>query len=310
MPGLASKQVPNVQPIKSTGIILPSDDLHSFGHNGSGAQPGDVIRSAKKKNGVVCAYTSLDHCTSSGSSKTRPPALKQFRSHVPARPVRLVFFPGVSRPSSDIMDNEVPLPPPRRIRHRSPTKTPVASGSSLRKTYQLSRFDDRSSQPSSDPALFSSDDIPASGLENYHAPVPSGSRKRRYRGTWWGEMVKDPKRKRADFKEKRHVDSGVWMGSDESGAESLLPSEDPSMWGEELLKDTSNAAGTGSGADVAMRDGGRWTAQSQRSGLKKVEEPKEHQAARNIVNECLESGQDSVDLRCVCISTTTVFSPG
>ncbi|KAE8309642.1 hypothetical protein BDV41DRAFT_425118 [Aspergillus transmontanensis] len=198
------------------------------------------------------------------------------------------------------MDNEVPLPPPRRIRHRSPTKTPVASGSSLRKTYQLSRFDDRSSQPSSDPALFSSDDIPASGLENYHAPVPSGSRKRRYRGTWWGEMVKDPKRKRADFKEKRHVDSGVWMGSDESGADSLLPSEDPSMWGEELLKDTGNSAVTEIGTDVAMRDSERWTAQgqswTQRSGLKKVEEPKEHQAARNIVNECLESGQDSIDL--------------
>ncbi|KAE8371610.1 hypothetical protein BDV26DRAFT_286630 [Aspergillus bertholletiae] len=192
------------------------------------------------------------------------------------------------------MDNEVPLPPPRRIRHRSPTKTPVASGSSLRKTYQLSRFDDRSSQPSSDPALFSSDDIPASGLENYHAPGPSGSRKRRYRGTWWGEMVKDPKRKRADFKEKRHVDSGVWMGSDESGADSLLPSEDPSMWGEELLNDTSDAA------TVTMTQGDRSTTHSQpwpqRSGLKKVQEPKEHQAARNIVNECLENGQDSVDL--------------
>ncbi|KAB8075360.1 hypothetical protein BDV29DRAFT_108505 [Aspergillus leporis] len=197
------------------------------------------------------------------------------------------------------MDNEIPLPPLPRIRHRSPTKAPAAPGSSLRKTYQLSRFDDRSSQPSSDPALFSSDDIPASGLENYHAPV-SGSRKRRYRGTWWGEMVKDPKRKRADFKEKRNVDSGVWMGSDESGADSLLPSEDASNWGDEFLKDTSNTTVTGGGADISVTDSGRWEAQGQpwmqRPGLKKVEEPREHQAARAIVNECLESGQDSVDL--------------
>ncbi|KAE8146336.1 hypothetical protein BDV25DRAFT_162713 [Aspergillus avenaceus] len=197
--------------------------------------------------------------------------------------------------SSYTMDNEVPLPPPPRIRHRSPTKTP---GSSLRKTYQLSRFDDRSSQPSSDPALFSSDDIPASGLENYHAPVASGNRKRRYRGTWWGEMVKDPKRKRADFKEKRHVDSGVWMGSDESGADSLLPSE-ASHWGEELLRDTTNLV-MGKGGDLPMPDYSEGQTQSQvwaqRPGLRKAAEPREHQVARTIVNDCLERGQDSVDL--------------
>jgi predicted metal-dependent phosphotriesterase family hydrolase len=114
-------------------------------------------------------------------------------------------------------------------------------------------------------------------------------------------MVKDPKRKRADFKEKRNVDSGVWMGSDESGADSLLPSEDASNWGDEFLKDTSNTTVTGGGADISVTDSGRWEAQGQpwmqRPGLKKVEEPREHQAARAIVNECLESGQDSVDLR-------------
>lgn len=190
------------------------------------------------------------------------------------------------------MDNEIPLPPPPRIRHRSPTKKapPASSGTgSFRKTYQLSRFDDRSSQPSSDPALFSSDDIPASGLENYNAPVASGTRKRRYRGTWWGEMVKDPKRKRADFKDKRMVDSGVWMGSDESGADSLLPSEDASAWGEDLLKDTRN---TGS----CLRPQGPTTMQ-QRPLFRRAEESREHQLARAIVNDCLEKGQDSVDLR-------------
>ncbi|KAH2551058.1 hypothetical protein KXW12_002655, partial [Aspergillus fumigatus] len=157
------------------------------------------------------------------------------------------------------MDSEIPLPPPRRIRHRSPASSSSSTAnpptaSSFRKTYRLSRFDDRSSQPSSDPALFSSDDIPASGLENYNAPVSSGDavgRKRRYRGTWWGETVVDPKRKRADFKDKRLVDSGVWMGSDESTAESLLPSEDASIWGEDLMRNmqTSTSAGACTASD-------------------------------------------------------------
>ncbi|KAF7125940.1 hypothetical protein CNMCM5793_002299 [Aspergillus hiratsukae] len=207
------------------------------------------------------------------------------------------------------MDSEIPLPPPRRIRHRSPTNAspsatnpPTATaGSSFKKTYHLSRSDDRSSQVSSDPALFSSDDIPASGLENYNGPVPSGAgagRKRRYRGTWWGETVVDPKRKRADFKDKRLVDSGVWMGSDESTAESLLPSEDALMWGEDLMRNMKSPTAVGLGNE------GQSSATSSQSGqtvpqlgaFRKVEEPREHQLARTIVNDCLEKGQDSVDL--------------
>jgi hypothetical protein len=199
------------------------------------------------------------------------------------------------------MDSEIPLPPPRRIRHRSPTNTtpsaaakpPTATASSsFKKTYRLSRFDDRSSQVSSDPALFSSDDIPASGLENYNGPVPSGAgagRKRRYRGTWWGETVIDPKRKRADFKDKRLVDSGVWMGSDESTAESLLPSEDALMWGEDLMRNMKSST------SVAV--GNESQTVPQLGGFKKVQEPREHQLARTIVNDCLEKGQESVDLR-------------
>ncbi|KAL4785893.1 hypothetical protein BJX76DRAFT_355657 [Aspergillus varians] len=189
------------------------------------------------------------------------------------------------------MDTEPPLPPPPRIRHRSPTAKSQSiprAPAQISKTYRLSRFDDHSSQPSSDPALFSSDDIPASGLENYNAPpAASGSRKRRYRGTWWGEMVKEKetKRKRVDFKDKRLVDSGVWMGSDESGPGVFLASEDASCWGEELIKDE----GMGSGLET--------TSIPVRPGLaKKVEESREYQMARTIVNDCLERGVDSVDL--------------
>lgn len=210
------------------------------------------------------------------------------------------------------MDSEIPLPPPRRIRHRSPASTSSSAArpptaSSFKKSYRLSRFDDRSSQPSSDPALFSSDDIPASGLENYNTTVSSGAaagRKRRYRGTWWGETVVDPKRKRADFKDKRLVDSGVWMGSDESTAESLLPSEDALIWGEDLMRNMQNSTSVGVGSEGQMgalssQSGNselRQTA-SQPGGFRKVEEPREHQLARTIVNDCLEKGQDSVDLR-------------
>ncbi|OOQ83077.1 Leucine Rich Repeat domain protein [Penicillium brasilianum] len=200
------------------------------------------------------------------------------------------------------MDNEVPLPPPRRIRHRSPSRlSPAGSvASSFRRSRRLSRFDDRSSQPSSDPALFSSDDIPASGLENYHAPVAGAGRKRRYRGTWWGEQVADPKRKRADFKEKRNVDSGVWMGSDESIAESSLPSEDASNWGEDLLKTVldprapskvSNAPSLFKASDTVST-----TVQPRPVISLGPVESEEHKYAKAVINDCLEKGDDSVDL--------------
>ncbi|KAJ5628849.1 hypothetical protein N7490_011077 [Penicillium lividum] len=200
------------------------------------------------------------------------------------------------------MDNEIPLPPPRRMRHRSPRKSvsgdlPTSLASSFRKARRLSRFDDRSSQPSSDPALFSSDDIPASGLENYNAPVTGAGRKRRYRGTWWGEQVVDPKRKRADFKEKRHVDSGVWMGSDESGADSLLPSED-GPWGEDLLKTVLDpkTSKSSQGPSLLLPSGKAAPPIFPLPILKGPEESREHRFARSVVNDCLEKGNDIVDL--------------
>lgn len=194
------------------------------------------------------------------------------------------------------MDNEIPLPPPRRLRHRSPASGSVTS--SFRRTRRLSRLDDCSSQPSSDPALFSSDDIPASGLENYNAPVAAGAgRKRRYRGTWWGEQVVDPKRKRANFKEKRYVDSGVWMGSDESVAESSLPSEDASGWGEDLKKVLDPQAQSKSPIGPSSNPVALSLAPAKhRPMLLGLPESEEHRIARMIVNECLEKGDDSIDL--------------
>ncbi|CAG8377761.1 unnamed protein product [Penicillium salamii] len=201
------------------------------------------------------------------------------------------------------MDGEVPLPPPRRIRHRSPApaRSATNAASSLHRTRRLSRFDDCSSQPSSDPALFSSDDIPASGLENYHATTPGSGRKRRYRGTWWGEQVLDPKRKRGEFKEKRNVDSGVWMGSDESSVESMM-SSDPA-WGEDLRKsvlDPRNASTPST--PIALRASATETTDTEQTPtqvrvlFRGMAESPQHQAARKLVNECLEKGHESIDL--------------
>ena len=199
------------------------------------------------------------------------------------------------------MDSEVPLPTPRRLRHRSPARagaSPSPFVASLQKAHRLPRFDDRSSQPSSDPALFSSDDIPASGLENYNASVTGGNgRKRRYRGTWWGEQVVDPKRKRADFKEKRHVDSGVWMGSDESTADSLLPSEDASNWGDDFLKTVLEPRTNGNlPRGLAEPRVSSLSSVSTTPIMKGPHEAEEHQFARAVINDCLEKGEDSVDL--------------
>ncbi|KAF7718449.1 Uncharacterized protein PECH_005932 [Penicillium ucsense] len=206
------------------------------------------------------------------------------------------------------MDNEIPLPPPRRVRYRSPSRFALpgsgsGSGSipsSFHKSRRFSRFDDRSSQPSSDPALFSSDDIPASGVENYHAPVEGAGRKRRYRGTWWGEQVIDPKRKRADFKEKRNVDSGVWMGSDDSFAESCLPSEDASNWGEDLLKTVLDprAPSKAPNAPYLARasESTPILGQSRATTIQGPVESEEHKYAKAVIDTCLERGDDNVDL--------------
>lgn len=127
----------------------------------------------------------------------------------------------------------------------------------------------------------------------------------------------DPKRKRKDFKDKRFVDSGVWMGSDESFAESLLPSEDAPI-SEDFLKDVRNSnprvsrkeedaapfgfAAPGPQSVLGMDRGPISRPQPQmvaqpRVAFRRVVESQENQLARAIVNDCLEKGQDSVDLR-------------
>lgn len=77
---------------------------------------------------------------------------------------------------------------------------------------------------SSDPAVFSSDDDPS--LENY--VQGARHRKKRYVGSWYqqqsvgsedsalGEEMRAPPKPKGKRAFERTVDSGVWMGSDES----------------------------------------------------------------------------------------------
>lgn len=99
------------------------------------------------------------------------------------------------------------------------------------------------------------------------------------------------------------MDSGVWMGSDESVAESLLPSEDAPNWGEDLLKTVLDPHAKGKSPiepSVAMASplGPLVSARPQPviAASEISEELREHIFAREIVNDCLEKGNDSIDL--------------
>lgn len=131
------------------------------------------------------------------------------------------------------MVKQVPLPSASRNRRSNPNTSPPEEPA--RFAFQKQRRDSQSSLnynyggiPSSDPPLFSSDDLPFS-LENYREGA--SKRKRTYRGPWWGEEV-EPKRKRKHLKKKAALDSGVWMRSDDDvAADNSSPADDASGTG-------------------------------------------------------------------------------
>jgi hypothetical protein len=95
-----------------------------------------------------------------------------------------------------------------------------------KRTRALSYRDD--STPSDGP-LFSSDP-PDPSVDQYFQP----RRKRQYRGTWWGEVANHsppepaPQRTKSGF--SRNMDSGIWMGSDNTdeslGSDGTVPDEE------------------------------------------------------------------------------------
>ena len=106
-----------------------------------------------------------------------------------------------------------------------PTSLPLARPTNMRILDNKPELDDLFAT-SSDPPLFSSDDLPASSADNY-----LGHRnKRQHRRAWYEEedsvkrvCLRDGERiprRKGPF--QRNFDSGVWLGSDES-----LPSDEP-----------------------------------------------------------------------------------
>lgn len=95
------------------------------------------------------------------------------------------------------------------------------------------------------------------------------------------------------------MDSGVWMGSDESAADSLLPS-DSSTWGDDLLKNVLDPRVNGKSAQESSQPAVSVASPVLPVSISKDHrESEEHRYARAVVNDCLEKGDDSIDLGCV-----------
>ena len=108
-------------------------------------------------------------------------------------------------------------PPPSLAPHPAPR----------RKRTRASYHEDESTP--SDGPLFSSDP-PDPSVDLYIQP----RRKRQYRGTWWGEVAQDslaePAQQRSKSGFSRNMDSGIWMGSDNTegsfGSDNTVPDEE------------------------------------------------------------------------------------
>ena len=230
------------------------------------------------------------------------------------------------------MDNsDIPLPSPPRQSARDTTRTKTTRAGAETsdnkhapafnfRAHQLS-FDKLSAPPSSDPPLFSSDDFQSSALENYscaqpqkqahahahaqpHAPQQHPLRKRRYRGTWWGEQLHAhahaKRKRRTQFKDKRYVDSGVW-----------LESEDSTGTGTDCVPMSDDAGFLADSGMVVRRHAGSNEAPVRILGVEDVAsvqqeracvrppvpvEPEPHARARATIIRSLEDGDENVDL--------------
>ncbi|PGH13455.1 hypothetical protein AJ80_06324 [Polytolypa hystricis UAMH7299] len=213
------------------------------------------------------------------------------------------------------MENDLPLPSPPRRKQRASVASSDLSEASGRRPLQFSYkrstpldLENLLLAPSSDPPLFSSDDVECSALENYSRTTNQRDSndgggdmprnlfgKRQYRGTWWGEKVRAKRKKRTDFKDKRNLDSGVWMNSDDS-TESLA----------ETLYDASlpsNSQGNPTATEnvrVVLQQEARPSLSNE--AVQRFRDPTVSadtpalQRARTTIIACLEEGNDNVDL--------------
>lgn len=100
------------------------------------------------------------------------------------------------------------------------------------------------------------------------------------------------------------MDSGVWMGSDESSSDCLLSSEASSC------EDFMARAWAGQNQDTVLKFTAGATEKENENqnghiagpvfaarNIRNLDESQEHRDARAMVNEYLEKGQENVDLR-------------
>lgn len=169
----------------------------------------------------------------------------------------------------------------------------------------------RSRELSSDPALFSSDE-PAASAETY----ASKRQKRFWKGTWWGERVDNEERngKRAKF--TRNFDSGVFLSSDSTESdleEAFLDDQNskPSTLPNVALRNnplkpeqSDLRANSGPPTRMSISSGATYrpshllsTSVTQRSQQHRYTTNSQgQQLAENLVNQCVQDGNEVVDL--------------
>ncbi|KFZ14847.1 hypothetical protein V502_05873 [Pseudogymnoascus sp. VKM F-4520 (FW-2644)] len=139
-----------------------------------------------------------------------------------------------------------------------------------------------SAPASSDPPLFSSDDDPSA--ENYSDP--KRRQKMKYRGPWYKQEPDNSSSNQGERKGKRTLerqfDSGVWLGSDST--------DDDTDY--DFLKGASVPSFLAKGLPMAMRP----SPLRSRIIIPSTEYPSQEDLARRQIQQCLEEGNEDVDL--------------
>jgi Leucine rich repeat len=187
------------------------------------------------------------------------------------------------------MEEEIDLPPISVLPQNPPS---ALSDSHRRRKRPRFEYDPKTS---SDPALFSSDEQ-APTAENYF----SRRRKEKWSGTWWGERFNSNASNAsigAKRKFTRNVDSGVWMGSE--GTDTSL--EDGLF--EELRSAINPAAGDARIKAAFLEDVEEHPVpkhepqpEAEHVTAEATRKASLHAAVGNVIDHCLETGDENVDL--------------
>ena len=184
--------------------------------------------------------------------------------------------------------DEFELPPLRRLPDSTrPPRPAVLTRKRTREEY-LVDDDFPPSATSSDPALFSGDDV-APGLESYQ----SKRKRKMFTGSWYEHSAKARKEdRRREF--KRNVDSGIFMGSDgETPSSDSIGSLEEALIQDQLRKEDEEVETQPTFIRPWM------SSHTSKTGLlfsTKPATPPEHGLVMQTVRHCLDEGIEDVDL--------------